>query len=84
MRKIELLLLPVKGDNNTPTATYMMRTRSQTKQLSPDIDFDGASRAWNANKKKLANGCYEYICRESEPIPVEKKAPHKYFTRKRV
>ena len=27
-----------------------------------DIDFDGASEAWHMNKKRLANGCYEYIC----------------------
>lgn len=26
------------------------------------IDFDGASQAWNANKRKLDNGCYQYIC----------------------
>ena len=44
-----------------------MKTRSQSKsvqfqELSVDIDFDGASEAWNANKKKLANGCYQYVC----------------------
>lgn len=27
-----------------------------------DIDFDGASEAWNMNKKRLPNGCYEYVC----------------------
>ncbi len=27
-----------------------------------EIDFDGASEAWNSNKRKLANGCYEYVC----------------------
>jgi hypothetical protein len=49
-----------------------MKTRSQTKaeaamvvQREPyevDIDFDGASEAWHMNKKRLANGCYEYVC----------------------
>jgi len=43
-----------------------MITRSQTKLLiktyEVSIDFDEASFHWNANKKKLSNGCYEYIC----------------------
>ena len=43
-----------------------MQTRSQTKikTLEQDffIDFDEASRAWTANKKKCGNGCYQYIC----------------------
>lgn len=44
-------------------------TRSQTiieEEPKPiyevDIDFDGASEAWHMNKKRIANGCYEYIC----------------------
>lgn len=43
-----------------------MKTRSQTiieqNQLVFDIDFDEASRLWNANKKKLPNGCFMYVC----------------------
>jgi len=44
-----------------------MKTRSQSnsvqfQELAVDIDFDGASEAWNANKKKLADGCYQYVC----------------------
>ena len=44
-----------------------MKTRSQTYienyQLPPFVfDFDESSEAWHANKKKLANGCYQYIC----------------------
>ena len=35
-----------------------MFTRSQEVV----IDFDEASRAWNANKKKTGNGCYVYVC----------------------
>jgi len=49
-----------------------MKTRSQSKKeneqttyvgkYSVEIDFDGASQAWRANKKELPNGCYGYIC----------------------
>jgi len=49
-----------------------MQTRSQTrdqtknKQMAPlyevNIDFDGASEAWKANKKYIGNGSYKYIC----------------------
>ena len=39
-----------------------MLTRSKTKELEINIDFDMASQYWNANKKKLGNGCYLYIC----------------------
>jgi len=28
----------------------------------PVIDFDEASRCWHANKKRLTNGCYQYVC----------------------
>ena len=43
-----------------------MKTRSQTKkelsQYAVEIDFDGASQAWRANKKLLPNCCYQYVC----------------------
>ena len=43
-----------------------MNTRSKTRELQTiytvDIDFDEASEAWRANKKKLSNGCYAYTC----------------------
>ena len=45
-----------------------MKTRSQTTLEKQCIygefvfDFDESSNAWNANKKKLDNGCYEYVC----------------------
>jgi hypothetical protein len=36
------------------------------KELKPlyevNIDFDGASEAWKANKKSVGNGCYKYVC----------------------
>jgi hypothetical protein len=39
-----------------------MKTRSQTIRtiIETKIDFDAASLAWNKNKKRLGNGCYEY------------------------
>jgi len=39
-----------------------MKTRSQTIRaiIETNIDFDAASLAWNENKNKLGNGCYEY------------------------
>jgi hypothetical protein len=44
-----------------------MQTRSQTKYdnsaiYEVNIDFDGASEAWKANKKSIGNGSYKYIC----------------------
>ena len=41
-----------------------MKTRSQSKAeiLDVNIDFDEASRYWNANKKRTSNGSYVYVC----------------------
>ena len=41
-----------------------MKTRSQTNAeiLDVNIDFDEASRYWNANKKRAGNGSYVYVC----------------------
>lgn len=44
-----------------------MNTRSQTRNnnnslYEVDIDFDGASEAWRANKKPVGNGTFKYIC----------------------
>lgn len=41
-----------------------MQTRSQTSigKYEVNIDFDGASAAWKANKKSIGNGQYKYIC----------------------
>lgn len=40
------------------------RSQSQSQRITFDlvIDFDEASREWNANKRRLGNGEYEYIC----------------------
>ena len=44
-----------------------MKTRSQTKYENSalyevNIDFDGASEAWKANKRSIGNGSYKYLC----------------------
>jgi hypothetical protein len=50
-----------------------MKTRSQTKnnisiiqpyygEFELEFDFDDASKQWNANKKKIENACYIYVC----------------------
>ena len=45
----------------------MVLTRSQTKLMEANmlevvIDFDYSSLCWNANKKKIGMGSYQYIC----------------------
>ena len=44
-----------------------MKTRSQTRYENSalyevNIDFDGASEAWKANKRSIGNGTYRYVC----------------------
>jgi len=39
-----------------------MKTRSQSRELDVNIDFDEASLAWMENKKKTKNGCCTYTC----------------------
>jgi len=44
-----------------------MKTRSQAKYENSalyevNIDFDGASEAWKANKSSIGNGSYKYVC----------------------
>ena len=41
-----------------------METRSQAKSkiYEVDIDFDGASKAWLANKISIGIGSYKYKC----------------------
>jgi len=33
----------------------------QRLEYEVNIDFDEANAAWKANKKKLPNGCYQYV-----------------------
>jgi len=51
-----------------------MQTRSQSAngKYEVNIDFDGASADWKANKKSIGNGQYKYICPLLEK--VEQKA----------
>jgi len=56
-----------------------MLTRSQSKkmakpELTVDIDFDEASKAWLVNKIRLQNGCYRYK-------PEVKRVPYPIQTR---
>ena len=43
-----------------------MQTRSQSRkiaeEMSVNIDFDGASACWKANKTSTGNGSYRYRC----------------------
>ena len=51
-----------------------MKTRSQTKYLEltapsfvkyeVDIDFDGALKSWQANKKSIGQSSYKYVCQK--------------------
>ena len=38
------------------------RATSIVKHPYPEFDFDDASVQWRANKRRLSNGCYKYIC----------------------
>jgi hypothetical protein len=48
--------------SQTLNKTHSRIINETLNQFAVDIDFDGASRAWTANKKKLANGCFTYVC----------------------
>jgi len=38
------------------------RAKSIMNHPYPEFDFDDASVQWRANKRRLPNGCYQYIC----------------------
>jgi len=40
------------------------RAKSIMNHPYPEFDFDDASVQWRANKRRLPNGCYQYICME--------------------
>jgi len=57
-----------------------MKTRSQTTYdkscpFVVEIDFDGASQAWKANKRSLGYGHYEYIEEEELQIDTSRRYP---------
>jgi len=36
--------------------------KSYYGEFELEFDFDDASKHWNANKKKMENACYIYVC----------------------
>jgi hypothetical protein len=36
----------------------------KTDKFEVNIDFDGASEAWRANKISIGNGSYKYLCQK--------------------
>jgi len=44
------------------------RAKSIMNHPYPEFDFDDASVQWRANKRRLPNGCYQYICMEKTKI----------------
>ena len=54
-----------------------METRSERqntlKQNEFIFDFDEASEAWMANKRKLDNGTYVYVCQKQTKVGKECK-----------
>jgi hypothetical protein len=63
-QKIKLIGFMPKNSKTYTNNIDKMQTRSMTKrvQFSVDIDFDGASKAWKANKVSKCNGTYGYKC----------------------
>jgi hypothetical protein len=58
------LLAKYNGVVLEPVVYTAPKIKNTTKQqeYSVEIDFDGASRAWLANKQPLLNSTYKYIC----------------------
>ena len=50
-----------KSEDNSKTTEYQTQEIPEQKYIV-DIDFDGASKAWLANKKRQPNATYKYIC----------------------
>jgi hypothetical protein len=48
-------------ENGWERIKMMKRSATSAPVFDVDIDFDGASRAWQQNKRKLDNRCYEYV-----------------------
>jgi hypothetical protein len=44
------------------------RSKSISKTLAVNIDFDEASKAWRSNKRSLGNGTYEYVKQSSSRL----------------
>jgi len=64
----------MKSNNNILSNGHSMTRRSHTKILpvvtqpadqshtESEIDFDDAIVCWTNGKRKMANGCYQYLC----------------------
>lgn len=70
MKKISKNIILVSNTYNVQIYKRM-ETRQQKREnevyeknvlYEVNIDFDGASEAWKANKKSTGNGCYKYVC----------------------
>ena len=59
---ISLEVKEIVSDYITETRKTVIEKRVPTTTFEVDIDFDGASRAWHQNKKKLNDCTYKYIC----------------------
>jgi len=40
----------------------VLNTKPYYGEFELEFDFDDASKHWNANKKKMENACYIYVC----------------------
>jgi hypothetical protein len=49
-------------DVNVDLVNMIPNTKPYYGEFELEYDFDNASKLWNANKKKLENACYIYVC----------------------
>ena len=56
-----LLLAPTIVQQEVARELRSNKNKKVMEDLSPNIDFDEASRLWRANKRRMGNGCYKYI-----------------------
>ena len=59
---ISLDIKEIVSDYIKETAYEKRETTHLRPTFEVNIDFDGASRAWHQNKKKLHDCTYKYIC----------------------
>ena len=57
--ELDILLRNKPNNNVQPRRSERLKQKNR-KELSVDIDFDGASKAWVSNKIKLSDGMYRY------------------------
>jgi hypothetical protein len=49
-------------DVNVDLVNMIPNTKPYYGEFQLEYDFDNASKLWNANKKKMENACYIYVC----------------------